>query len=85
MPPKDSIPLISVPQRTIALFSSILARRRRHHGNEGGGGDGDEGGAVVVGGNDDDECDGEGEGGMKGEGNKDISKERERTIPRLSS
>ena len=47
----------------VAIFAFPSPRQRRHHGNEGGGG-----------GDDDDEWDGE--GGMKGEGNKDISEER---------
>ena len=57
----------------VAIFAFPSPRQRRHHGNEG---DGDEGGddIVVGGGDDDDEWDGE--GGMKGEGNKDISEER---------
>ena len=66
----------------VAIFASPSPRQRRHHGNEGGGGggDGDEGGDdIVVGGGDDDDDDDDewdGEGEMKGEGNKDISEER---------
>ena len=67
----------------VAIFAFPSPRQRRHHGNGGGGGggDGDEGGDdIVVGGGDDDDDDDDdewdGEGGMKGEGNKDISEER---------
>ena len=58
----------------VAIFAFPSPRQRRHHGNEG---DGDEGGDdIVVGGGDDDDDEWDGEGGMKGEGNKDISEER---------